>query len=405
MMISFLDIIAARNRIKNSIVHTPLSLSLSLTKQLGASAVYLKLDNLQRTGSFKDRGAANKIACLTPEQKALGVTAASAGNHAQAVAFHASLQGLKCRIVMPEMAPLTKVSRTRAHGAEVVLFGESLYDSMAEALRLREKDGMVFIHPFDDPLIMAGQGTCGLEIAEQEPNVDIVITPIGGGGLAAGVALALKNTVPNVRVIGVQTERVPSMIQAMAEGKPTLVSPASTIADGIAVRNVGALTLPMVQKYVDDIVAVDEEEIASAILYLLEKDKTLAEGAGAVAVAALLSGKIKDITGKKIACLVGGGNIDVNFLSFVIERGLTKDGRMLRLRVIIPDHPGGLNKLTACLASHKANVLQVVHDRSHFGVPITHTAIEITCETKGWEHADRIMSALRELGCKPEAVT
>ena len=401
------DVFAAYARIRGKIIRTPLAQSHGvLVRTSGAASVGLKCDHLQRTSSFKDRGAANKIACLSGAERARGVTAASAGNHAAAVGFHAAANGVKARIVMPELAPINKVRRTKALGAEVVLHGESLYDSLIECERLRAVDGMTFVHPFDDPDVVAGQGTMALEIYEQEPNVDVVVVPVGGGGLAAGVGLTIKAMVPHVKVVGVQTSAVPSMIRALEMHKPTLVDSVGTIADGIAVRNVGHLTLQMVEKYVDLVVAVDEEEIAAAILYLLEHEKMLAEGAGAVPVAALLSGKLPPemVKGKNVVLAVCGGNIDPTRLSNIIERGLAKDSRLVRVRCVTPDHPGALHRLTGLLAAKRANVVSVVHDRSHFHVPLSRVAIEITFEARGEEHAGDILAALKEAGASPEVI-
>src|SRR5579872_5400073 len=276
----------ALGRIRDSIYLSPCARSENFS-QLTGNSVYLKLDNLQRTGAFKERGALNKLLTLTPEERSRGVIAASAGNHAQGVAYHAGRHGIRAEICMPLTTPLIKVSATKSYGAEVILHGANYDEACEEAVRRSEQFGMTFVHPFDDEVVMAGQGTMGLEILDQVPDIEVVVAPIGGGGLIGGVACALKESKPSVKVIGVQPARLPSMKVAIAEGHPVTLSPAATIADGIAVRRAGEKTLPLIQKYVDDIVTVDEEEIANAILLLLEREKTLAEGAGAAAIAAL----------------------------------------------------------------------------------------------------------------------
>jgi threonine dehydratase len=285
--ITLADILAARGRIASSVYYTPCTRSEMLSRMSGQS-VFLKLENLQMTGSFKERGALNKIATLTPEQGARGVVAASAGNHAQGVAYHATQRGIRSVIVMPLTTPLVKVTATRNFGAEVVLHGGNYDEACTEASRLCEAEGMTFIHPFDDPLVMAGQGTIGLELLEQVDGLEAVVVPIGGGGLIGGIACAVKESRPGVRVIGVQTSRLPSMLEAVKAHHPVTLEPGTTIADGIAVRRAGDVTFPVVNRYVDEIVTVDEDEIASAILTLLEREKTLAEGAGATALAAVL---------------------------------------------------------------------------------------------------------------------
>jgi len=390
------DIERARARIKDDIYTSPCAHSETFSKLTG-NKVYFKLENLQMTGSFKERGALNRILTLTDEEKAHGVIAASAGNHAQGVAYHATRKGVRSTIVMPAAAPLIKVTRTREYGAQVVLHGASYDEAFEEAWRRRELEGLTFIHAFDDDAVMAGQGTIGLELLEQNPYLEAVIVPIGGGGLISGIAVAMKEINPRVRIIGVQTARLPSMKRALDEHAPVVLPAAVTIADGIAVRKAGARTLPVVSQYVDDIVTVDEEEIANAILLLLEREKTVAEGAGAAALAALVQGRA-NLAGKKVAVVIGGGNIDVNMLSRIIERGLVKDGRLVRFRVRIPDHPGGLHKLTGEIASVRANIQEVIHNRAFSRVDLGETAVDITLETRGAEHIDELMRLLDERG-------
>jgi threonine dehydratase len=391
-MVTLPDIKAALGRIRGSIYLSPCARSETFSQATG-SHVYLKLDNLQRTGAFKERGALNKLLTLSSEERAHGVIAASAGNHAQGVAYHAGLHGIRAQICMPLTTPLIKVSATKAYGADVVLHGANYDEVYEEAVRRSSCDGLTLIHAFDDDAIIAGQGTLGLELLQQHPDIETVIVPIGGGGLISGVACALKETNPRIRIIGVQPARLPSMKVAVAEGKPITLAPAATIADGIAVRRAGDRTLPMVQKYVDDIVTVDDEEIANAILLLLEREKTLAEGAGAAPIAALLNRKIS-LTGKRVALLVCGGNIDVTLLSRIIERGLVKDGRLVRLRVHLPDYPGALHRLTGILAQHRANIVETSYDRAYYGVNLGDTAIDITMETRGPDHIAELLSAL-----------
>jgi threonine dehydratase len=396
------DVLAARERLRSSIYYSPCPHSQMLSA-LTDQQVYLKLENLQMTGSFKERGALNRIALLTPEQASRGVIAASAGNHAQGVAYHATKRGIRALIVMPLTTPLVKVTATRDFGAEVLLYGANYDEAFAEAMRQRDAQGLTFIHPFDDPDVMAGQGTIGLELLEQVPQLEAVVVPIGGGGLIGGIACAIKETRPDVRIVGVQTSRLPSMAAAVEAHHPVVVEAATTIADGIAVRRAGDLTLPMVERYVDEIVTVDEDEIASAILMLLEREKTLAEGAGAAALAALLQHRTS-LHGAHTAVLVCGGNIDVTLLSRIIERGLVQDGRLIRLRIHLLDKPGALHDLTRLIASHRANIVDTLHNRAYYGVNLGDTVIDITMETRGREQVAELLAALTEEGYKHSRV-
>lgn len=392
----------ARERIRDFLCYTPCQFCADLSGITGQQ-VFLKLDNLQRTGAFKERGALNKILLLSDNERQQGIVAASAGNHAQAVAFHATERRIRALIVMPLMTPLVKVSATRGYGAEVVLFGANYDEAYAEALRRSKEQGMTLLHPFDDLDVIHGQGTIGLELLEQVPDLEAVVIPIGGGGLISGVAGVLKESNPTIRVIGVQTERLPSMVAACAAGKPVTLPADATIADGIAVRRAGDITLPLVQRFVDEIVTVDEEEIASAILVLLEREKTLAEGAGAVALAALLHKKTS-LAKQKTAVLVCGGNIDVSLLARIIERGLVKDGRRVRIRVHLTDRPGALHQLTKILAEQQANIVETLHNRSHYGVNLGDTVIDITLEARGTSHIQTISAALQTAGYKFERI-
>ncbi len=401
-MIGLAEVMAARERVNGAIYYSPCPHSQMLSGLTGQQ-VYLKLENLQMTGSFKERGALNRIAMLTPEQAARGVVAASAGNHAQGVAYHATKRGIRSLIVMPLATPLVKVTATRGFGAEVVLFGANYDEACEEAMRLCAAEGMTFIHPFDDAAVMAGQGTIGLELLEQVPGLEAVVVPIGGGGLIGGVACAIKESRPKVRVIGVQTARLPSMLAAVEMHRPVTVDPATTIADGIAVRRAGDVTLPMVERYVDEIVTVEEDEIASAILVLLEREKTLAEGAGATALAALLQKKTS-LDGARTAVMVCGGNIDVTLLSRIIERGLVQDGRLIRLRIHLLDKPGALAELTRLIANHRANIVDTLHNRAYYGVNLGDTVIDITMETRGREQVEELLAALTAEGYKHSRV-
>jgi threonine dehydratase len=397
------DVLAARERLGSAIYKTPCARSEALSRMTGQS-VFLKLENLQMTGSFKERGALNKIATLTAEQAKRGVVAASAGNHAQGVAYHATERGMRSVIVMPLTTPLVKVTATRGFGAEVVLHGGNYDEACSEALRLCEAEGMTFIHPFDDALVMAGQGTIGLELLEQVEDLEAVVVPIGGGGLIGGIACAVKESRPGIRVIGVQTSRLPSMRDAIAAHHPVTLEPGTTIADGIAVRRAGEVTFPVVERYVDEIVTVDEDEIASAILTLLEREKTLAEGAGATALAALLQKRTSLPAGTRTAVLVCGGNIDVTLLSRIIERGLVQDGRLIRLRIHLLDKPGALADLTQLIAQYRANIVDTLHNRAYYGVNLGDTVIDITMETRGREQVEELRAALTDAGYKHSRV-
>ena len=401
LSVALADVLAARERLRGAIYESPCPHSVMLSELTGQQ-VYLKLENLQMTGSFKERGALNRIAQLTPEQARRGVIAASAGNHAQGVAYHAAKRGIRSLIVMPLATPLVKVTATRGFGAEVVLHGANYDEAHAEAMRLCAEQELTFIHPFDDAAVMAGQGTIGLELLEQVSDLEAVVVPVGGGGLIAGISCAIKEQRdrekrPSVRIIGVQTERIPSMAAAMKEHHPVTLEPATTIADGIAVRRAGELTLPMIERYVDEIVTVDEDEIAAAILMLLEREKTLAEGAGAAPLAALLQRRT-GLKGARTAVIVGGGNIDVTLLARIIERGLVQDGRLIRLRIYLLDRPGALHELTRLIAAHRANIVDTLHNRAYYGVNLGDTAIDVTLETRGREHVEEILAALTAEG-------
>ncbi len=394
--VTFADIEAARVRIRESVFQSPFAFTESLSKRVGAK-VWLKLENLQMTGAFKERGAANKLLSLTPEQRKQGVIAASAGNHAQGLAYHAERLGVRATIVMPEGTPLIKVSSTKGFGATVVLHGANYDEAKEHARMLQAEHGLILVHPFDDPFVIAGQGTIGLELLEQNPYLDAVIVPIGGGGLIAGVACAIKEVNPKIKVYGVEARAIAAMRASLDSGSLITLPPGRTVADGIAVRTVASRTFRMVQRYVDDVVTVEEEEIAEAILLLLEREKTVAEGAGAAPLAGALTGKLP-LAGKKVGMVVSGGNIDVNLVSRIIERGLIKSGRMMRIVLILPDVTGALAGLTRVVADRKGNVIQIRHDRASLQGNLAEAIVELTLETRGFEHIEEISEALEKGG-------
>jgi threonine dehydratase len=395
-MISCADIAQARERIREHIYLSPCAYSETISRLTG-NRVFFKLENLQMTGSFKERGALNRLATLSPEERQRGVITASAGNHGLAVAFHTRRLGIRSTVVMPLHAPLIKVTQVRRYGAETKLFGADYDGAFEEAESLARGQGLVYVHPFNDPAIVAGQGTVGLELHEQNPDLDAVVVPVGGGGLIAGIALALKASNPRIRIIGVQAEQVPSMKAALEKGRVVQVPPAATIADGISVRAVGEIPLELVRRYVDEIVTVSEAEIANAVLLLLEIEKTVAEGAAAVTLAALVNKKIA-LDSKQVALVISGGNIDVNLISRIIEKGLIQGGRLARISVVLSDRPGSLARLAANVANEGANVLSIGHARGFGEIAIGETEVELILETTGWDHLDRLHKALEREG-------
>jgi threonine dehydratase len=401
-MVTLADVQAARGRIRDAVYLTPCARSEMLSRVSRCQA-WLKLDHLQMTGAYKERGALNKLLTLGGPERARGLIAASAGNHAQAVAYHAGRLAVAATIVMPETTPIMKVANTRGHGARVVLHGSNYDEAYAEARRLEREEGMTFVHPFDDEVVIAGQGTVGLEVLEQVPDLDAVVVPVGGGGLVSGIAVAVKALAPSVRVVGVQTEALPCMQAALENDEIVTLEAASTIADGIAVKRAGEITFEHVRRLVDEIVTVSEEEIASAILYLLEKEKSVVEGAGAVGVAAMMHHRLAGIEGKRICAVISGGNIDVNVIARVIERGLVKDGRLVRIDIKLLDKPGQLAKVSTVISHHKANVIEVHHSRA-FTERLGDTRLLLTLETRGPEHVEEILRALRERGHQVDRV-
>ena len=362
--------------------------------------VYLKTENLQVTGSFKIRGSYFKISQLTDEEKKKGVIACSAGNHAQGVALAATKNGIKSIICLPDGAPISKVEATKRYGAEVCLVKGVYDDAYKKAIELKNEKGLTFIHPFDDPDVIAGQGTIGLEILTQLPSADVVVVPIGGGGLISGIAYTIKKLKPSCKIYGVQATGAPSMEQSIADGEIETLNGVNTIADGIAVKTPGNLTYDLCQKYVDGIVTVTDDEIALAILTLLEQQKLIAEGAGAVPVAAVMNGKIPDIEGKNVVCVVSGGNIDVTILSRVIERGLKMGGRTADIVIALSDKPGQLSGVSQIIADQGANVVSVNYDSTDLDMNITDCYLKIGVETRNFEHIVSVKKALTDAGFK-----
>lgn len=387
------DVHAARERIDDVVIRTPCTRALTLG-DVADCRLHFKLENLQRTGSFKDRGSLNRLLDLSDEERRRGVVTASAGNHAQAVAYHTQRLGIPCTVVMPENAPLVKVVRTRAFGARVIQYGQVLDDSAVEARRLVAEEGVSMIHPFDDPRVIAGQGTMGLEIVEQLPEVDTIIVPIGGGGMISGIAIAAKALRPSVRVIGVEVEAAPSARASRDAGEIVKITSADTIADGIATKRVGDHTFPIIEELVDDLVVVGEEATASAVLMLLERQRMVVEGGGAVGIAALVEEKIRVAAGERVVVVLSGGNIDINRVARIIDRGLVFDGRLARLMVRVPDRPGSLARLTKIVASCGASVQEIVHRRAFADISVGDVGIGLHIETRDREHVTEVIAAL-----------
>ncbi len=396
-MVTFEDIEAARQRIKGAVVYSPCSPSIPLSEITGME-IYCKLDNLQRTGSFKERGARNALAQLPVEQQKRGVIAASAGNHAQALAYQGKLLGIPATVVMPKFAPLIKVSNCQKLGANVVLRGRDFGEAKAHAHEIAAREGLAYIDGYDDPAIIAGQGTMGLEIMEQVPDIDVAIIPVGGGGLLAGVALALKTLRPQVKIVAVEAENVASFSAALEAGKPNRIALYPTLADGLAIPQVGTNAFEIARPLVDKTVLVTEELIAIAILRIVELEKGVVEGAAATTLAACLAGKAEEFAGKKCVLLLCGGNIDPNVLSRVIERGLVADGRLGRFVAVISDRPGGLADLATQIASTGASIKQVVHDRAFASSDVSAVNVLCTVETRNREHLADLRAQLKSHG-------
>jgi threonine dehydratase len=399
MKVTYADILSAAQNLKGIIHQTPVELSKSASA-FTTSQVYLKFENLQRTGSFKIRGAYNKISMLTPQEKKQGVVASSAGNHAQGVALSASLSDVKSTIVMPQTAPLSKVSATKGYGAEVILKGDIYDEAYEHAKELEKLHGLTFVHPYEDSAVIAGQGTIGIEVLESIPDLTSMVIPIGGGGLISGIALAMKSINPKIKIYGVQSTKASSMAdlfhhQAPKQSKDRI----STIADGIAIKRPSKIMYEnFISKLVDDIVTVDDSEIAEAIVFLMERTKTVSEGSGAAAMAALMNRKLN--LGAKTCILLCGGNIDLNMLSKIIERGQIKQGRIVRISAVVEDMPGNLSRLTQAIAAQRANVLEVHHDRFKSDLFLRETQIDFVLECNSLEHGQLIRQSLIAEGAR-----
>jgi len=396
-LVTFQDIEAARKRIADAVYYSPCPPSIPLSEIAGMK-IFCKLDNLQRTGSFKERGARNALAQLSREQQKRGVIAASAGNHAQALAYQGSLLGIPATVVMPKFAPLIKVSTCQQLGATVILHGEGFGEAKTRAHEIATENGLAYIDGYDDPAIIAGQGTMGLEIVEQVPDVEAVIVPVGGAGLLAGVSLAIKTLRPDTKIVAVEAEKVASFSAALEAGKPTKITMRPTLADGLAIPEVGANAFQIARPLIDLTVTATEEEIALAILRLVELEKSVVEGAAATPLAACMSGRLKELADKRVVLLLCGGNIDPNVLSRVIERGLVADGRLGRFTAVISDRPGGLADLAAQIASTGASVKQVVHDRAFASPDVSAVNVLCTVETRNHQHLAELRALLKSRG-------
>lgn len=394
MSITLADVEAAAGVLSGHIARTPCLHSRTLSEVAGAE-VWLKFENHQFTASFKERGALNKLVSLDAAQRAAGVIAVSAGNHAQGVAYHARRLGIPAAIVMPRFTPHVKVEQTRAHGAEVILAGENFDEARAHAMQVRDERRLTLVHPYDDAKVIAGQGTIALEMLDTAPQLDALIVPIGGGGMISGMAVAAKAIKPGIEVVGVQTERFPSMLCAVENRVPSFG--ASTLADGIAVKQPGALTLELVRRWVDGIFLVDEGDIEASILLLLEIEKTVAEGAGATGLAALIKHRDR-FAGRKVGLVLCGGNIDPLTLADVIQRGMVRTGRLTRLAVTLRDLPGSLARVTAAIAESNANIEEVHHQRAFTNLSLQETEVDFVLETRGFGHVEQVIARLKSLG-------
>ena len=402
-MLELADVLAARDRVAETARHTPLDYSHTFSAMTGAD-VHLKLETFQRTGSFKIRGATNRIATLSAADRDSGVVTASAGNHAQGVALAASRMDVSAKVVMPENAPISKVKATRNYGAEVVLSGAD-YDEAAErAHELEREEGRYYLHAFDDEMVMAGQGTIGLEILEDLPNVDTVVVPIGGGGLISGIATALQGKDEDIRIVGVQAEGASSVAESLQKGERVVRESVDTIADGIATRTTGEKTFEIIKDRVDEVVTVGDDEIAVALTTLLERGKTLVEGAGAVPLAALLFDRFDYADEETIVPALCGGNIDMNVLTTVIVRGLVETGRYLRLRTVLHDRPGALEELAGTISKYGGNIYAIQHDRTSRDVAMNDAEVELDIETRGFDHVDELVAGLEDHGYEVEVL-
>jgi threonine dehydratase len=397
MAVTLADIEDARTRLKDIILPTPMIAEARLSREFGGNA-YLKAESLQKSGSFKIRGAYNRISRLTDDEKKRGVVAASAGNHAQGVALAARLMGVKATIVLPEFAPLTKVNATRNFGAEVALFGATFDEAVGYSRILEEKHGYTYVHAFDNELVIAGQGTIGLEMVEALPDVSVVVVPIGGGGLISGISTAIKALRPNARVIGVQSEAASWVKPSLEAGHPVAVEIGPTIADGIAVKTPGELTLPIIRENVDEVVEVSEEDIARAIFFCVQNNRLVVEGAGAAGLGALLGRKIEVADDDTVCVLLCGGNIDANLLARVLEQVLVRQGRYVMLKLLVMDRPGTLSSLLKSVAESRANVIEVFHRRAMWLAPLGRVGIELLLEVRDNDHAREVQKHLEDAG-------
>jgi len=398
-MLTLADIVAARERIAGGIYESPCVESIPLSQLTGAR-IFCKLDYLQRTGSFKERGARNALLQLSPEARRRGVIAASAGNHAQGVAYHGSLLDIPVTVVMPRFAPLIKVSNCRHLGARVVLHGADLGEARAEAETIAAREALTFIHPFDNAHVIAGQGTIALEILEQTPGAQAIVVPVGGGGLIAGIGTVVAALRPDCEVIGVEPDTAACLAAAMAAGVPVPVTLSPTLADGLAVPQAGAIPFAILQHLVERIVTVDEAAIALAILRLIELEKSVVEGAGAAPLAAFLAGKLEHLRGRSVVLVLCGGNIDLTMLDRVIEVGLVADGRLSRFTVSISDRPGGLARLAEVIASAGASIKEIVHDRAFSGPDLSAVRVVCVVETTGHDHVAALHRAVADAGVR-----
>lgn len=392
------EIELARERLKDTVHKTKLEKSTTYSDMTGGD-IYLKYENQQKTGSFKIRGASNKIAALCERGEITAAVASSAGNHAQGTAYASKVHGIPAIICMPKSTPIAKVEATKGYGAKVVLHGDCYDDAYAKACEIVEKEGATFVHPYDDLEVMAGQGTLGIEILEDLPTVDMIIVPAGGGGLLAGVAACVKQINPRVQIIGVQAEGAPAIAQSFKEKKHCQTDSSLTIADGISVKNPGIMTVELINKYVDDVVTVSDAEISSAILLMMERSKQVVEPAGATPLAAVLSGKV-DVKGKRAVCVLSGGNIDVSFITRIIELGLSSRGRKIKFRATLLDIPGSLEHLSKVLRDENANIVMVQYDRMSADLDPNEAIIHIACEVGGKEHGEKVKRALEKNGYK-----
>lgn len=397
MNIQFSDITRAREILRGQILPTPVLADEKLSREIGAES-FIKAESLQKGGSFKVRGAFNKISRLTDEEKERGVIAPSVGNHAQGVALAAQLHDIRATIIMPKQAPLTKIAATKRFGADVILHGESFDEAAAYAQELKDERGYTYVHAFNDELIIAGQGTLALEILEDLEDLDLLVVPIGGGGLISGISIAAKKLRPELKIVGVQAENAPSMSRSFKAGEPVQAAFQTTIADGIAVKKPSEMTFEIIRKNVDDVVEVSEDEIARGIFHCVQHTRLVVEGAGAAGLAALLAGKIKVSADQKVCALLCGGNIDANLLTRILEQVLVRQGRYIILKLLVADRPGGLSALTEHVAQAGANIIEVFHRRSMWLAPLGRVGIEMLLEVRDEEHGQEVYRHLEEAG-------